>query len=302
MLMRRLSRLALPVSLAIAFPAVVPLVACGGGVASEQPASAETATTRAPLAQSAHGPVKLVGAALGDVPLTATQRTQIEKLAGEAEARHTAARAARQDLMLAVASQVQSGAVDRPALQPKIDALAAALKQAQPADRSSLEQLHAILSADQRTAFVDALEARIGEAKGKMHAGHPLKQWADDLKLTEDQRTQIRTALRDRFHAAGHGETAAHGESAANGETNEHPWAAGDHPGAKVLSAFKQDRFVMDEVAPARDLAHTAAQMSDHFLGLAETVLPILTPDQRAIAAAKIREKASGEAELGPAL
>jgi Spy/CpxP family protein refolding chaperone len=270
-------------------------------VASEQAASAETATTRAPLAQAAHGPVKLVGAALGDVPLTATQRTQIEKLAAEAEARHSAARAARQDLMLAVAAQVQSGSVDRPALQPKIDALAAALTQAQPADRSSLEQLHAILSADQRTVFVDALEARIGEAKGKMRAGHPLKQWADDLKLTEDQRTQIRTALRERFHAMGHGEV-PHGEPAAHGETNEHAWAGGDHPGAKVLSAFKQDRFVMDEVAPARDLAHTATQMSDHFLGLAETVLPILTPDQRAIAAAKIREKATGEAELGPAL
>jgi Spy/CpxP family protein refolding chaperone len=290
MLTRPLSRLTLPVSLALALSAAAPLMGCGGGVASEQAASAEAATTRAPVAPSAHGPLKLVGEALGDVPLTATQRTQIEKLAADAEARHGTARAARQDLMLALAAQVQSGAVDRPALKPKIDALAGAMAQAQPADRSSLEQLHAILSADQRTAFVDALEAHIGEHKGKAWAGHPLKQWADDLKLTDDQRTQIRTALRDRFHGAGHG-----------GDADEHPWAAGGHAGAKVLAAFKQDRFVMDEVSPPKDVAQTAAKMSDRFLGLAETVLPILTSEQRALAAAKIREKAN-DAELGPGL
>jgi Spy/CpxP family protein refolding chaperone len=293
MLKRPLSGLVLPrlvLPLALAVPALVPLVGCGGGVASEQAASAEAATTRAPVAQSAHGPLKLVGAALGDVPLTASQRTQIEKLAVEADARHGAARTARQDLMLAVAAEVQSGAIDRSALKPKIDALAAALAQAQPADRASLEQLHALLSADQRTAFVDALEARVGESKDKLRSGHPLRQWADELKLTDDQQAQIRTALRDRFQTSGHG------------GANERPWAAGGHAGAKVLAAFKQDRFVMDEVAPAKDIAQSAAKMSDHFLGLAETVLPILTPDQRALAAAKIREKASGDGELGPGL
>jgi Spy/CpxP family protein refolding chaperone len=293
MLKRPLSRLALPrlvLPIALTVPALVSLVGCGGGVASEQAASAETATTRAPVAQSAHGPLKLMGAALGDVPLTATQRAQIEKLAVEADARHSAARTARQDLMLAVAAQVESGAIDRSALKPKVDALAAALAQAQPADRASLEQLHALLSADQRTAFVDALEARVGENKDKLRSGHPLKQWADDLKLTEDQRAQIRTVLHDRFHGSGHG------------EANEHPWAAGGHAGAKVIAAFKQDRFVMDEVAPARDIVQSPAKMSDHFLGLAETVLPILTPDQRALAAAKIREKVSADGELGPGL
>jgi hypothetical protein len=69
-----------------------------------------------------------------------------------------------------------------------------------------------------------------------------------------------------------------------------------------VLSAFKQDRFVMDEVAPARDIAQVAAKMTDHFVGLAETVLPLLTPEQRTIAASKLREKAESDSELGPGL
>jgi hypothetical protein len=72
--------------------------------------------------------------------------------------------------------------------------------------------------------------------------------------------------------------------------------------GQKVLAAFKQDRCVMDEVAPPRDLSQAASKMSDHFLGLAETVLPLLTAEQRSILAAKIRERANSGAELGPGL
>jgi Spy/CpxP family protein refolding chaperone len=286
MLMRSLSRFALPVSLVLAVPAL----GCGGGVASEQAATAESATTRAPVAENAHGPLKVVGEALGDVPLTAAQRAQVERLAADAEARHADARLARKDLMLAVAAQVQAGAIDRAALRLKVDALAAALTKAQPADRASFEQLHALLSADQRTAFVDALEARVGEHKGKMREGHPLRKWTDDMKLSDDQRTQIRAALHDRFRPMVHG------------EGGEHLWEEEGHRGAKVLSAFKQDRFVMDEVAPARDIAQVAAQMTDHFLGLAETVLPLLTPEQRALAASKLREKAESDSELGPGL
>ena len=280
MLMRSLSRVALPVSLALAVPAL----GCGGSVASEQVASAESATTRAPVAQSAQGPLKVVGDALGDVPLTASQRTQIEKLAADAQARHADASAAHKDLMLTIAAQVDAGAIDRQALQPKLDAVTAALVKAQPADRASFEQLHALLSADQRAAFVDALTARIGDPEEKMHGAHPLKQWAEDLKLTDDQRTQIRAALHDKFHGA----HAAVGHA----EGGELPWA-GDHHGAKVLAAFKQDRFVMDEVAPPKDLSQMASKMSEHFLGLAETVLPLLTPEQRSLAASKIREKAN---------
>jgi hypothetical protein len=187
--------------------------------------------------------------------------------------------------MLALAAQIEAGSIDRQALQPKLDAVTAAMVKSQPADRASFEQLHALLSADQRAAFVDALTARIGDHKEKLHGAHPLKQWADDLKLTDDQRTQIRTALHDKFRGMGHG------------PGGDMPWA-GDHHGAKMLAAFKQDRFVMDEVAPPKDLPGMATKMSEHVLGLAETVLPLLTPEQRSVAAAKLREKANAGAQV----
>jgi Spy/CpxP family protein refolding chaperone len=289
MLTRSLSRFVLPLGVALAAPAL----GCGGGAASAQVSSAGPAA-RAPVAQNAHGPLKIVGEALGDVPLTAAQRTHIEQLAADAEARHGDARAARKDLTLTLAAQIQTGRIDRAALAPKIDALAAVLQKAQPADRASFEQLHAILGTDQRVAFVDALEAHVGERMGARQHKHPLKQWADDLKLSEDQKTQIRTALKGHFggpnvHDAGH-----HGPPAWDDGAERH------ERGAKVLAAFKQDRFVIDEVLPAKDVSKQVAHMSNRFLGLAEAVLPILTPEQRALAAQKIRDKADTFGEVGP--
>lgn len=279
-------------SLLVGLPVSVALAAVSlgcSGTASTEPAVAapEGATTRAPVAQNTHGPLKLIGDALGDVPLTASQRTAVEKLAADTEARHVGSRGARKDLAMALAAQVQAGALDCPALQPKIDALVATLRQAQPADRASFEQLHAILSPDQRTAFVDAIEARVAERMGQLRDKHPLKQWATDLGLSDQQRSQIKAAMQAQWQA--------------NAEGQGHvPWADMTEHHAKVMAAFKQDRFVLDEVAPAKDVGEKAQKMSDRFLSLAQAALPVLTPEQRAIAAQKIRDRAEALEGDGP--
>ncbi|HEY3822030.1 MAG TPA: hypothetical protein VGL81_32915 [Polyangiaceae bacterium] len=281
-----LRRLLVPLAITL----VTPALGCSG-TASTEPAVAtpEAVTTRAPVGQATHGPLKLAGEALGDVPLTASQRAAIEKLATDTDARHVEARAARKDLVLAIAAQVQAGQIDRAALQPKIDALVAGLQKAQPADRAALEQLHAILTADQRTAFVDAMEARVGERVGHVREKRPLQQWAEDLGLTEDQRSQIKDAMKAQWKAASQGHDGA-------------PWAHAKEHGAKVMSAFKQDRFVMDEVSPAKDVAAKAQKMSDHMLGVAQAALPVLTAQQRVIAAQKLRDKAESLDEVAPGM
>jgi Spy/CpxP family protein refolding chaperone len=297
MLTRSASRFVLPFTLALAVPAF----GCGAGTANAQASSAQAAA-RAPVAQNAHGPLKVIGDALGDVPLTADQRTHIEQLAADADARHGEARAARKDLTFTLAAQVQAGHIDRAALAPKLDALSAALQKAQPGDRTGFEQLHAILGADQRVAFVDALEAHIGEHMGAMRGQHPLKQWAEDLKLSGDQKKQIRAALKTHFEAAGGPGHEGSGSPGHEGGWGPHGHGGGDghERGAKILAAFKQDRFVMDEVLPPKDISKQVAHMSDRFLGVAEAVLPILTPDQRSVAAQKLRERAETLGEMGP--
>lgn len=275
------------VLLSLVLAAAAASLGCGGSAAAASPAAA--AGTRAPVAQSAHGPIKFLGDALGDVPLTDAQRTQIEKLASDAEARHEPALAARRDLLLLLASQVEAGTLDRAALQPKVDAIVAVARSAQPGDRAAFEQLHAILAPDQRVAFADVVEARAGHAKDAFAGRHGLREWAEILKLTDAQRDQIRGILRQSFEASGgwHGWRGWHG-----GHDHDGGWGGG-HRGAKVFEAFKQDRFVFDEVAPPHDIGERAGAMTGHFLTLAGQVLPVLTPEQRATAAAHLRERAS---------
>jgi Spy/CpxP family protein refolding chaperone len=268
------SRTVVLLSLALTAPAL----ACAGSVAPAPPVA--VGATRAPVAQSAHGQIKLLGEALGDVPLTDGQRAPIEQLAAEADARHEQGRAARRELLQAIASQVEAGVIDRAVLQPKIDAVVAGLQASQPADRAAFEKLHSILGPDQRVAFVDALEARISQRADRAREKLGMREWADLLKLSDAQRDQIKAVLRD-----GIAEWRHHDHDGA-------PWAEGRRRGAKLLEAFKGDRFVFDELAPRRDAARGAGDMADRFLSVAARVLPVLTPDQRALAAQKLRERA----------
>jgi Spy/CpxP family protein refolding chaperone len=110
-----------------------------------------------------------------------------------------------------------------------------------------------------------------------------MREWAAALDLTEDQRGKIREMLEEQ------------------GEKN-HPLQAvkdGMQRGAKILGAFKTERFVFDEVAPAQDLRERVTGAVDRFLGLATQVLPVLTPEQRTAASQRLRSKADSLG-LGP--
>ena len=62
--------------------------------------------------------------------------------------------------------------------------------------------------------------------------------------------------------------------------------------GKAILEAFKADTFSFDAVAPAEDVGARVAGMSARLLDVVEKVLPLLTADQRGLAAQKIREHA----------
>jgi Spy/CpxP family protein refolding chaperone len=283
-MLRTMPHIAIPLSLALAAPAFG--VGCACHNATVQSSSAEP-QSRAPVASTAHGAVKLVGEALSDVPLTVGQRAHIDQLATDADARHADARTARRGLLLALADQVQAGKLDRAALGPKIDVLVGALQKAQPADRAAFEQLHALLNADQRVAFVDALLAHEHEHFGAMRGGPPLRRWAEDLKLTADQKSRLMAAFK------------AHGrEGAREGKGDHHEGGEGRQ--AKILTAFKADHFVIDEVAPPADIGKRVTRTSERLFSMVETALSVLTPEQRALAAQKLRERADGMEDIGP--
>ncbi|MBX3190165.1 MAG: Spy/CpxP family protein refolding chaperone [Labilithrix sp.] len=276
-------------------------IGCGGTV--EQPQTA-AGVSKAPVGQNTHGVVKLVGDALGEVPLRPDQRVELEKLAQASEARHVAMADGRKELMLAVADQVEKGAIDKGALQPKIDRIVADLEKSRPEDRAALARVHAILDADQRNLFVDALESRFkgkhhrmkggeggehgerGHHKGK-HGFHGMKQLAEDLKLTDEQKSQIKDAL-----MSGH-----------EGGRDRREMFRGMHErmseGKQALESFRTDKFDANAAGPSPDKVRVmAAAGSTRFVGAAEKVLPILTPEQRKIAADKLRQIANSGGDL----
>jgi Spy/CpxP family protein refolding chaperone len=278
-------------------------VGCGGSV--EQPQTQAGAAQKAPVAPQTHGVVKMFGEALGEVALRPDQRTELEKLALAADARHAAMADGKKDLMLAIADQVEKGSIDKTALQPKVDRIVADLEKGRPEDSAALARMHAILDPEQRNAFVDALESKF---KGKHHGGrhhgghnadkgeagetgkhgghmggmHAMKQLSDDLKLTDDQKTQIMDAMK----------SAHQGHSFK--ETRERMGQ-----GKRALESFRTDKFDASAAAPSPEtLRAQAAIGTSRTIGLAEKVLPILTPDQRKIAAEKLRGMANAGIEV----
>src|SRR5262249_26039492 len=138
--------------------AAFPLAACSGSSSVGEPVAAATGeTTTAPIGVTVHGRARAVADALAQVPLRADQRATIEQMAKDPEFRSEPVRKAREQLMLAVADQVQAGStIDRAALQPKIDTIAGEIDKVRPGDRAAFEKLHDLLTPDQRSAFVVA--------------------------------------------------------------------------------------------------------------------------------------------------
>ena len=244
----------------------------------------ESNATIAPVAVGSHGMVKFVGEALSQVALRADQRVAIEKLASDAETRHASQMTLRTNLATAVATQVEAGAIDKNALQPQIDALAASWEQQRPLDHASFQKLHDLLDATQRQAFVDAVHANM-KAKHADHEGHGAKmqEWATALNLTDAQKDQIKTSMQTEF--------------AAHKADIMQKMSEGKEKRGHILDNFAADNFNVDQAMPQVDVKAKASEMSTHMIRFVEIVLPTLTPEQRKIAADKIRAKGAAPEE-----
>lgn len=290
--LRSLAPLAFVLALA---PVSASLVACSGAT-TEQPRTSSSAATKAPLGETTHGPVRIVGAALGDVALRADQRAKLETILKDAEARHATTSGPRKDLVLAFADQVEKGAIDRAALAPKIDAAKAGGQKVRPEDLAALDQVHAILDKEQRAAFVDALEDHVkGAWRGKRGHGKDghgdkgaagmwrMKQMAERLQLTDAQKDQIKEKLKA-LHAA-------HDKDGGKGEHGKRGRHGGLRQAKQALESFKNDDFKAASLGEALGGggADKGAAHLTRMVDVAEAVLPVLTPEQRKIAAEELR-------------
>jgi hypothetical protein len=216
------------------------------------------------------------------VNLRPEQKTEVDKLVSEAAARHENVAKARTALKNAVAAQLDSGSYNRAALATEVAALETAVSQTAPADRGGLVRLHAILDSAQRNQLVDAFKdmrhshkGMKGEGRGPGPGGHGFmkaREWARDLALTDEQIDGIRSAMRDKFEAEHQGK---------RGEGRQRFGAA-----KQMFEAFRGDHFTLDDVSfPAERHAKGASKMLD----LLDVAVPTLTPEQRKLAAQKLR-------------
>ncbi len=283
-MVRGMKRSLLVTLLALSLPVLgASALACSGTAQEAPQAQTQAGLTLAPVGASTQGPVRIAGTALGEVPLRPSQRVELEQLATAADARHVKVHAAAKDVVLAFADQVEKGQIDRAALKPKIDVAVGAFETSRPEDRAAIQRTHDLLDAEQRAKFADALHAQVKEARAGHHKAHHLMALAAELGLTDEQKAKIFSVLKDarHAHAKGHAGEAEHGKR----DHHEH--------GRKAMEAFRSDGFKIDEAMPKHDVKDKVEKGQARFFDAAEKILPILTPEQRTLAAAKLREKAN---------
>jgi Spy/CpxP family protein refolding chaperone len=177
---------------------------------------------------------------------------------------------------------VSAGKIDRDALKPQLDAIRTARESDRAAGKSEMQELKTILDADQQTALRDAMKGEHagwknhergakteeqGKAEGKR--GEMRGAWMKELDLTDAQQAQIHEAMKARFEAMRAKHEAGEAGNAAN-----HAHAFQKNEGGE--RGEKQGRWMHHRGGDAQ------------MLGFLETVVPILTPAQRDIAAQKI--------------
>jgi len=245
----------------------------------ESPTTCESTPNPAPpepsdqtVSGDPYGPQKLIADALSKVCLSDQQRVAIEQLGKEVRGKEDVVAAARHSFIKALAEQVRTDHVDGGALKPEIDALVKAREEASPVMRKALEDLHGILDAGQRTAFVDALE---GDMK-QLHdaAAGWFDSMASELGLTDGQKERIKNDL-----------------------TQERADNELDRDRAKaVFDSFKGTDFTIEKVSPESEVGPRTHARAEKMVSLAKEIADTLTPQQRAELADRIEAKAKGGA------
>jgi Spy/CpxP family protein refolding chaperone len=214
----------------------------------------------------------LLGAALKLDSLTAAQRTAIEALQAQRRESTAPVRTANAQVLTLLAQEVEQGSVDTQALAPALGAERTAAVVERGVQESALNQLHGLLTPSQRGQVVDAVEASWSASQdgdgGRFQRG---AKWAAKLGLTEQQKTTIAANL-----AAERSARASDGGKFVQGARRQ------------ALEAFRGDSF--DASALAR-VEHRGERVEK----IAQAMVPVLTPAQRATLARGLRAHAARE-------
>jgi Spy/CpxP family protein refolding chaperone len=273
-------------------------VGCGSSAASNPPASNATvaATPEDEEASSGlsehhrhhhHGGVTLlIALSLDTIGGEPQEHAAIEKIKADLHAKMEPAHAAEQALHAALADGIAAGGIDKAKVDAALAQVTATAATVHDATTDALNQLHATLTAAQRGALVDKVEAHWEvwqkanafeqkEASGQPHKGGHLAKLATEIGLTQDQLDKIHATLDGAPKPAFDPQKVA-----------AHVKAFGD--------AFRAETFDAKTLKTGGEAnAHLATFGAARMVRLYEAVDPVLTADQRTKLAAILKEHAS---------
>jgi len=283
------------------------LAGCGGGSATGAPAAT---AAPAPVAASPedeessadlgehhrhhhHGGVTMfIAMTLDSLGVSPEQAAAVEKIQGDLFAKMEPAHAAEQNMINVLAGGIAAGKIDEAKVDAAIDGIKTASAGVHEAAVESLNQLHALLTPEQRAALVDKVEAhwevwkksntqeeKAGEAD---RPGH-LDRLAKDLSLPADQVEKIRATFADKVKS--------HPQKFDPAQVDAHI--------QEFDSAFKSATFDAKTLLRGpfvhQHLAVWGARRMAHFY---EAIDPLLTPEQRAKLSAELKEHAAAKSGI----
>jgi Spy/CpxP family protein refolding chaperone len=233
-----------------------------------------------------HGGVTLmIALSLDTLGVSPEQRAAVEKVRGDLHARMEPARAAEQKLVTVLADGLAADNLDRASADAAVAQVAAAAAKVHDASADALNELHTVLTPPERAALVDKVEAHWAVwQKANAEETDPrnperglLEMLATDLGLTQDQIDKIRAGLGEGMKAVPRLDPQ---------EIAAHLRAFGE--------AFRREKFDARLLTTANGAnAHLAGWGAAHLAHFIEAVSPVLTPDQRARFAQRLREHAA---------
>lgn len=254
----------------------------------------------------AGGPLARLDAKLAGLELDASRRATVDAIRADLRAARAPVKQVAAELAEAVAAGVEAGALDRAAVDRDVERLAKAAEAATPAFQAALDRLHATLDPAQRKALVASLRPKWGEhfrgggERGAEHAGehargeHPRGEHAfgahgarghfgelvKDLDLRPEQTEALRAKARESFRGREQGGSRL-------------DLRGGFAHMRAIAEAFESDRFDAKALGVGQEAPAMVRGFAERATAFAESAAPVLTADQRAKLATKIRERAA---------
>ena len=254
---------------------------------------------------------------LGSLELKPEQKTAVDGIEGDLEKLSDASKEPRAKLGADVADGVAAGKLDHKKTDADIAALVTAVTATVPSIQDAMNHLYKVLDADQRKKLVETMHAKgkemhehvgMPERDGKEHEhegkgpeGHkhegkehehehqgkehehmgegPLMKLSEELALTPEQKEKLHTKLE--------------GLMKANHAAMKTKMEAGEKHMEAVGAAFAGDKFDAKQAGVGTHAPEMTKVMATQRVQFVETVLGVLTPEQRVKFAAHVKEHAA---------